>query len=92
MRRVLSRIKGLNVPVEIGLADEEGFPHVGQLDFVDNQIDPDTGTIYARGRFHNARYLTPGMFVRVRLPIGRPHQALWSASGRSAPTKDRSSC
>ncbi len=73
---VLSRIKELNIPVEIGLADEEGFPHTGQLEFVDNQIDPDTGTIRARGRFHNARYLTPGMFVRARLPIGPPHQGL----------------
>lgn len=73
---LFSRIKELKVPVEIGLADEEGFPHAGQLDFVDNQIDPDTGTIRARGRFDNARYLTPGMFVRVRLPIGPPHEAL----------------
>lgn len=73
---LFSRIKELKVPVEIGLADEEGFPHAGRLDFVDNQIDPDTGTIRARGRFDNARYLTPGMFVRVRLPIGPPHEAL----------------
>jgi RND family efflux transporter MFP subunit len=73
---LFSRIKELKVPVEIGLADEEGFPHAGQLDFVDNQIDPDTGTIRARGRFDNARHLTPGMFVRVRLPIGPPHEAL----------------
>jgi len=73
---LFSRIKELKIPVEIGLADEEGFPHAGQLDFVDNQIDPDTGTIRARGRFDNARYLTPGMFVRVRLPIGPPHEAL----------------
>ncbi len=73
---LFSRIKELKIPVEIGLADEEGFPHAGQLDFVDNQIDPDTGTIRARGRFDNARYLTPGMFVRARLPIGPPHEAL----------------
>lgn len=73
---LLSRIKELNVPVEIGLADEEGFPHAGQLDFVDNKVDPDTGTIHARGRFDQAKYLTPGMFVRVRLPIGPPHSAL----------------
>lgn len=73
---LFSRIKELRVPVEIGLADEDGFSHTGQLDFVDNQIDPDTGTIRARGRFDNARYLTPGMYVRVRLPIGPPHQAL----------------
>ena len=73
---LLSRIKELKIPVEIGMADEEGFPHAGQLDFVDNQIDADTGTIRARACFHNAQYLTPGMFVRVRLPIGPPHQAL----------------
>jgi RND family efflux transporter MFP subunit len=73
---LLSRIKELKVPVEIRLADEAGFPHVGQLDFVDNKVDPDTGTIRARGRFDKARYLTPGMFVSVRLPIGPPHQSL----------------
>lgn len=73
---LFSRIKDLKIPVEIGLADEEGFPHAGQLDFVDNQIHPETGTMCARGVFHDARYLTPGMFVRVRLPIGPPHQAL----------------
>lgn len=72
----VSRIKELNIPVEIGLADEDGFPHTGRLDFVDNKVDPDTGTIRARGRFAKAKYLTPGMFVRVRLPIGPPHQAL----------------
>jgi RND family efflux transporter MFP subunit len=72
----LSRIKELKVPVEIGLADEEGFPHVGRLDFVDNKVDPNTGTIRARGRFAKAKYLTPGMFVRVRLPIGPPHRTL----------------
>ncbi|MEN6494985.1 MAG: efflux RND transporter periplasmic adaptor subunit [Thermoguttaceae bacterium] len=75
-KTLFSRIKELKVPVEIGLADEDGFPHVGQLDFVDNKVDPDTGTIRARGRFDKAKYLTPGMFVRVRLPIGPPHQAL----------------
>jgi RND family efflux transporter MFP subunit len=73
---LLSRIKELNIPVEIALADEEGFPHAGQLDFVGNTVNPQTGTISARGRFENAKYLTPGMFVNVRLPIGPPHQAL----------------
>lgn len=73
---LLSRIKDLNVPVEIALADEEGFPHVGQLDFVDNKVDPETGTIRARGRFDKASYLTPGMYVRVRLPMGTPHPAI----------------
>ena len=65
------------MPVEIGLPNEEGFPHRGVLDFLDNKIDRTTGTICARGVFDNAkRYLTPGLFVRVRVPFGKPHQAL----------------
>lgn len=71
------RIKTLKIPVEIALGNEEGFPHAGILDFVDNQIDQGTGTIRARGVFANPkRYLTPGMFVRVRIPYGQPHPAL----------------
>lgn len=71
------RIKELKIPVEIGLGNEEGFRHTGVLDFLDNQLDQKTGTLRARGVFENTkRYLTPGMFVRVRLPFGKPHQAL----------------
>jgi RND family efflux transporter MFP subunit len=59
------------------LANEEGFPHAGTLDFLDNKVDRETGTICARGVFDNAKqYLTPGLYVRVRLPFGKPHQAL----------------
>jgi multidrug efflux system membrane fusion protein len=70
------------VPIYIGLQTEEGFPHEGTIDFVNNQINPGTGSIIARGVFANpkpengVRLLTPGMFVRVRLPIGPPHPAL----------------
>ena len=72
-----SRLKDLKFPVEIGLANEEGFPHAGILDFADNKIDRSTGTIRVRGVFENANeYLTPGLFVRVRIPFGKPHQAL----------------
>lgn len=71
------RIKELKIPVEIGLGNEDGFRHVGVLDFLDNQLDEKTGTLRARGVFENTkRYLTPGMFVRVRLPFGKPRQAL----------------
>lgn len=74
---LLSRIKELNSPIEIGLADEEGFPHVGTLDFLDNEVDRETGTIQARGVFDNAtQYLTPGLYVHVRIPIGKPSQAM----------------
>jgi membrane fusion protein, multidrug efflux system len=55
-------------PVMVGVADEQGYPHEGYMDFVDNQIDPNTGTIRARAVLGNADgKLTPGLFARVRL-------------------------
>jgi RND family efflux transporter MFP subunit len=55
-------------PVLMGLADEDGYPHKGAMAFVDNQIDPRTGTIRARASFDNKDgYLTPGLFARVKL-------------------------
>ena len=55
-------------PVQIGLSDEDGFPHRGRMDFVDNQLDRETGTIRARAIVDNRdRMFTPGMFARVRL-------------------------
>jgi RND family efflux transporter MFP subunit len=56
------------LPVFLGLANESGFPHEGRLDFVDNQVDPQTGTIRTRAVFSNrSRTLTPGLFARVKL-------------------------
>jgi multidrug efflux system membrane fusion protein len=54
--------------IYIGLVDEDGYPHPGQLDFIDNQVDAATGTIRARAALANpdGRY-TPGLFARVRL-------------------------
>jgi RND family efflux transporter MFP subunit len=64
-------------PVMVGLADEAGFPHAGKIDFVDNQIDPSTGTIRVRAVLPNAdRLLAPGLFVRVRLPVGESKTGL----------------
>jgi RND family efflux transporter MFP subunit len=55
-------------PVRMGLTSEEGYPHEGAMDFVDNRVDPDTGTIRARAVFRNTdRFLTPGLFVRIQL-------------------------
>jgi len=55
-------------PVQVGLADEEGFPHPGTVDFVDNQLNPQTGTIRARAVLQNKDgQFTPGMFARVQL-------------------------
>src|SRR5262249_4033152 len=64
-------------PVSLGLANEEGYPHQGTINFVDNQVNPRTGTIRLRGVFPNKdQVLLPGFFVRVRMPEGRPHKAL----------------
>jgi multidrug efflux system membrane fusion protein len=70
------------VPVLMGLQGEDGFPHQGTINFVDNQVNPMTGSILVRGVFPNPkskgghRLLSPGRFARIRLPIGEPHQAL----------------
>ena len=72
------------VHVGMGLADDvdRKFPFHGTLDFVNNTVDPQTGTLQVRGVFPNPYTpgqppaLTPGAFARVRLPIGRPHPVL----------------
>ncbi len=64
------------LPVFLGLSDEEGFPHEGMINFADNQVDPMTGTLKVRGEFPNPnKLLSPGLFARIRLPIGTPHKA-----------------
>jgi membrane fusion protein, multidrug efflux system len=63
----IARRQGL--PIRMGLANEKDFPREGKLDFLDNQINPATGTIRGRAVFQNHdRGLTPGLFVRLRLP------------------------
>lgn len=65
------------LPMLAGRVDEEGFPRAGVVNFADNRVDADTGTWRLRGRFANSGLdLTPGLFVRVRLPIGSPYDAL----------------
>ena len=74
--------KGAGFPVSMALEGEDGFPHRGTVNFVNNQVNPGTGSILVRGVFPNPlpkagrRLLSPGMFVRIRLPIGQPHPAL----------------
>src|SRR5271155_974713 len=54
--------------VQVGLANEEGFPHAGRMDFVDNQLNPQTGTIRARAVLDNKDgQFTPGLFARIQL-------------------------
>lgn len=65
------------IPIEIGLQDEEGYPHKGHLDYVSPQVDPSTGTVAVRAIFENKNNaLLPGLFVRVRGPIGHQDKAL----------------
>ena len=66
-----------DIPVEIGLQIEQGYPHKGVIDYVAPQIDASTGTLQVRGIFENKDYgLLPGMFARVRVPIRRPEPAM----------------
>ena len=66
-----------DVPVEIGLQIEQGYPHKGVIDYIAPQIDASTGTLQVRGVFENKDSgLLPGMFARVRVPIRRPQPVL----------------
>jgi RND family efflux transporter MFP subunit len=65
--------------VEVGVASEQGYPHVGKIDFRENRVDIGTGTVRVRGRIPNprvppanVRILYPGLYARVRIPSGTP--------------------
>jgi membrane fusion protein, multidrug efflux system len=68
--------------VDIGLQGEDDYPHQGTVNFFNNQVNPNTGSISVRALVANpigpggVRLMSPGMFVRLRLPIGQPHPAL----------------
>jgi RND family efflux transporter MFP subunit len=78
MPRVGSRPNSRDAaPVNVGLANEEGFPHMGVVDFVDNQLNSQTGTIRARAVLQNKEGLyTPGLFARVQLLAGNEYSAI----------------
>jgi len=64
-------------PVLMGLANDKAFPHTGHIDFIDNQVDKQTGTIRGRAVFDNAEGLfTPGLFARVKLVGSASHTAI----------------
>ena len=73
------------VPVYIALSDEPDFPHRGIVDFTDNKVDLNTGTLRFRATIQNPadsygnQFIVPGLFVRVRLQIGEPHSAIMIA-------------
>ena len=65
------------VPVELQLADEEGFPHRGHIESFDNRLDPNTGSILLRAVFENKdERIVPGLFARIRVPLSARHAAL----------------
>jgi RND family efflux transporter MFP subunit len=73
-------------PVVMGLVNEEGYPHKGQMDFVDNRLNPVTGSIRGRAVFSNEDGLfTPGLFARVKL-IGRGSYAATLVADRAITT------
>jgi RND family efflux transporter MFP subunit len=64
-------------PVWVGLQNEEGYPHAGEIDFVDSGINTATGTVQLRAVLKNEdRVLVPGFFARVRIPLGPPRPTL----------------
>jgi multidrug efflux system membrane fusion protein len=74
---------GAKVNVDVGFdSSADDYPYPALVDFVNNQIDPTTGTLQVRGVLDNPqpkqgpRTFTPGMFVRVRIPLGQPHEAI----------------
>jgi membrane fusion protein, multidrug efflux system len=71
-KRASAREAGLGI--QMALAGEQDFPHAGKMNFLDNQVDPATGTIRARAVFANGdSTLTPGLFVRLRVPGTRSY-------------------
>jgi RND family efflux transporter MFP subunit len=74
------------VPVYLQLANENGFPHQGSIDFINNQFSTSTGTLEVRGLFSNASgVLIPGAFVRIRV-AGSPLEAALLVSDRAVGT------
>lgn len=70
-------LRDLEIPCYVQLADEKDFPHEGKLDFASAQVNASTGTARLRGVFENKdRSLVSGLFVRIRIPVSKPYQAL----------------
>jgi multidrug efflux system membrane fusion protein len=82
--KIQSRATGAVIPVEMALADEgEDYPHKGTMDFINNRTSATTGTLEVRAVFENpllgdgvTRMFKPGMFVRIRVPIGQPTESV----------------
>ena len=65
------------IPVDLALADEDGYPRHGYIESTDNRVNPETGSLVFRMIFPNADgALVPGLFARVRVPISQPTETL----------------
>lgn len=70
-------LRVLNIPCYVQLADEKDYSHEGKLDFIASSVNRTTGTARLRGVFANAdRALASGLFVRLRIPVSKPYEAL----------------
>lgn len=75
-KRMASNGNG-QIPVELQLADEDGFPHRGHIESFDNRLDPQTGSILLRAVFPNSQgRIVPGLFARIRVPSSDQYPAL----------------
>jgi RND family efflux transporter MFP subunit len=73
----LARNGSGKVPVRLQLADENTFPHEGEIESFDNKLDPQTGSILLRAEFPNPDgRIMPGLFARIRLPASAKHPAV----------------
>jgi RND family efflux transporter MFP subunit len=76
--------------VWVGLASESGYPHQGRVTFVDNALDPSTGTIHVRAVLDNRdRRFVPGLLARVRLPGSQHYEAVLVPDAAVATDQDR---
>lgn len=74
---LLQSTRDSNIGVALHLSDERGWPHQGTMNFVDNQVNRESGTIRIRARFPNPDFfLTPGQFGRIHIPASEPYKAI----------------
>lgn len=67
----------VQAPLAVGLETETGYPHAGVINFRDNRVESETGTVLVRGTLPNSdRKLVPGLFTRIQVPVGRPKPRL----------------
>lgn len=67
----------VNWPAKVAVADDPNYTIEGSINFIDNQLDGSTGTLRARANIPNKDgLLSPGLFIRMQVPIGEPHKAI----------------